>query len=271
MKTISKLKGFLRLYRPDVPVIVFLGTFAGRIMTTGFEMKIIAQALFLALFPYNFVYTLNSITDRLEDSVNKPWRPLTDGTLEKKDAVLWLIFITIVSSAGIPVLFKGVEVFLAYLVVFLGISYSVPPMVLKNRVIIAPVITGWGVVHPLYITGGLELFWITSSLLAHAVGTTILKDLSDIEGDRLAGRSVITDRFSLKTVIIFSVLLSVSSFSAFLFSKHPEIAFIPGAGGAALLYNYKKRNENFSKTIYKKMIWTTACSSLIVVIYILFR
>lgn len=267
----SKIKGFLRLYRPDVPVIIFLGTFAGRIMTTGFEVKVVVQALFLALFPYNFVYTLNSITDRIEDSVNKPWRPLTDGTLEKKEAVWWLMFITIVSAAGIPALFSGVEIFLAYLVLFLGLSYSIPPMVLKNRILIAPLITGWGVVHPLYITGGKELFWMTTSLLLHAVGTTMLKDLSDIEGDRLAGRSVVTDRFSLGTVITVSVILSGVSFIAFLFTKHPEIALIPAVAVAALLYNYLKRNEDFLKTIYKKMIWTTACSSLIVVVYIFLR
>lgn len=268
MKKISKIKGFLRLYRPDVPVIVFLGTFAGRIMTTGFEMKVIAQALFLALFPYNFVYTLNSITDRIEDSVNKPWRPLTDGTLEKKEAVWWLMFITIVSTAGIPFLFSGIEIFLAYLVIFLGVSYSIPPMVFKNRILIAPLITGWGVVHPLYITGGKELFWLTTSLLLHAVGTTVLKDLSDIEGDRLAGRSVVTDRFSLGTVITVSVILSGVSFTAFLFTEHPEISIIPAVSIPVLLYSYLKKRDDFFKTIYKRMIWTTAFSSLIVVVYL---
>lgn len=271
MNRISKIKGFMRLYRPDVPVIIFLGTFAGRIMTTGFEIKVVVQALFLALFPYNFVYTLNSITDRMEDSVNKPWRPLTDGTLEKREAVWWLMFITIISTAGIPVLFSGVEIFLAYLVIFLGVSYSIPPMVLKNRILIAPLITGWGVVHPLYITGGYELFWMTTSLLLHAVGTTVLKDLSDIEGDRLAGRSVVTDRFSLGKVITFSVILSGMSFVAFLFTEHSEISIIPAVAVPVLLYNYFKKRDDFLKTIYKRMICTTACSSLIVVVYIFLR
>lgn len=264
----SKIKGFLRLYRPDVPVIVFLGTFAGRIMTTGFEMKIIAQALFLALFPYNFVYTLNSITDRLEDSVNKPWRPLTDGTLEKKEAVWWLMFITIVSTAGIPVLFKGVEIFLAFLVIFLGFSYSLPPFTLKNRLFIAPLITGWGVVHPLYITGGIELFWVTSSLLLHAVGVTFLKDLSDIKGDKLAGRSVVTDHLQLRTVVLISIFLKMMSITAFLFTDHSVIGVIPAISIISLLYHFIKRKADFTEIIYKRMIWTTAFSSFLVVIYL---
>jgi len=266
-----KIKGFLRLYRIDVPVIIFLGTFAGRMMTTGFEMKIILEALFLALFPYNFVYTLNSITDRLEDSVNKPWRPLTDGTLTKNEAVIWLLFITIVSAAGIPMLFKGIEIFLAFLIIFLGISYSLPPFTLKNRLLIAPLITGWGVVHPLYITGGMKLFWVTSSLLLHAVASTFLKDLTDVSGDKLAGRSVVTDHLKLQTIIFISTLLNISSIAAFLFTDYPVIGLIPAISIISLLYNYTMRRADFTEIIYKRVIWTTAFSSFLVVSYLSLR
>lgn len=266
-----KIKGFLRLYRIDVPVIVFMGTFIGRILTTGYSLHIVFESAFVAVFLYNFVYTLNSITDSIEDSVNKPWRPLTDGTITKHEAVMWLMFITAVSAIGIPVLFKGVEIFLAFLVIFLGISYSLPPFTLKKRLFIAPLITGWGVVHPLYITGGMKLFWVTSSLLLHAVGITFLKDLSDVKGDKLAGRSVITEYFGLNKIVMISIILKLMSIAAFQFTNYPEISIIPAVSIFVLIYLYIKKRDDFTKTVYKKLIWTTALTSFFVILFLSLR
>lgn len=270
-KTALKFRGFFRLYRFDVPVIVFLGTVAGRMLTTGFNFHVILEALFLSLFPYNFVYTLNSITDKFEDSINKPWRPLPDGTLSNKEAVYWLIFITFISAAGIPVLFSGIEIFLAYLVIFLGISYSLPPLTLKKHLYIAPLVTGWGVAHPLYITGGMKLFWVTSSLMLHAFGTTFLKDLSDIKGDKLAGRSVVTDYFGLKKIVSVSITLMSMSIVAFIFTNYPFIGIIPAVSIIVVLYLFNKKRAVFVDIVYKRVVWATAISSAFIVVLLSFR
>ena len=89
-----KIPAFFKLYRADVLILSFLAFFAGRLLAKGgFSAVSLVQSLCVALFPYNFVYTLNSITDVVEDSANKPWRPLPSGILSRRDAVLWLLFI----------------------------------------------------------------------------------------------------------------------------------------------------------------------------------
>ena len=89
-----KFPAFFRLYRADVFLLSFLAFFAGRLLGKDeFSWFFAVQSLFVALFPYNFVYTLNSITDVVEDSANKPWRPLPSGVISRWDAVLWLIFL----------------------------------------------------------------------------------------------------------------------------------------------------------------------------------
>jgi 4-hydroxybenzoate polyprenyltransferase len=265
----KKIRAFASLYRPDVPVIVFTGSIAGRILTIGFEWNFVAEALFLALFPYNFVYILNSITDRVEDSVDKPWRPLPSGAITEKEALIYLFIVTSISVAGIPLIFSGHEIFLAYLVILLGFSYSMKPLAFKNRGILASVVTGWGVVHPVYITGGSSLAFTTTCLLFHGVGVTLLKGLSDLKGDAAAGRTLITDRFSLPQIFLLSLSLMLFSFISFFFTGHPVLSVIPLSCGMVLSYNFIYRKNEFCNKIYKRIIWTAAASGIFTVIFYL--
>jgi 4-hydroxybenzoate polyprenyltransferase len=265
---ILKTAGFFKLYRPDVPVIVFLGTFAGRVFTTGFRASIIYEALFLALFPYNFVYTLNSITDITEDSINKPLRPIPSGLITKNEALIWLLFLTIVSVTGISFIFKGVEMFLAFLIILLGFSYSMPPLVIKKRALLAPVITGWGVTHPLFITGGMTLFLFSLSVMLHAIGTTSLKDLTDIEGDTAAGRKTISATKGIPSVIVMSLFFKIFSIILFQFTQYRVASIIPVISIFVVLFHYFYLKKDFAKVIYKRTIWTTATLSVFVILYI---
>jgi len=266
----KKIKAFAGLYRPDVPLIVFTGAFAGRILTeNSFSYFFFVEALFLAFFPYNFVYILNSITDRIEDSVDKPWRPLPSGKLSGKEAVIYLLIVTILSVIGIPVVFSGHEILLAYLVILLGFSYSMKPLALKNRGIIASVVTGWGVIHPLYITGGRTLAFTTTCLLFHGIGVTMLKGLSDLKGDAAAGRTLITDTIPISGIFLLSLSLMGVSFFSFFLTDHKMIAVIPLICSIVLTVNYSYFRSYFCGTIYKKVIWSSAAGGIFTVLYYL--
>jgi len=267
-KVILKTVGFFKLYRPDVPVIVFLGTFAGRVFTTGFSVFVIFEALFLSLFPYNFVYTLNSITDVTEDSINKPGRPIPSGLITKNEALIWLLFLTVISVSGISLIFKGVEMFLAFLIILLGFSYSMPPLVIKKRALLAPVITGWGVTHPLFITGGTALFLFSSSVMLHAIGTTSLKDLTDIEGDTAAGRKTISSTKGIPSAITMSLIFKISSIILFQFTQHKIASIIPLLSIFVVLHHYFYLRKDFVRVIYKRTIWTTAALSVFIIAYV---
>ncbi|MGI6394261.1 MAG: UbiA family prenyltransferase [bacterium] len=270
MNIIKKAVGLLRLYRCDVPVIVFLATFAGRFFTTGFTVNIVYEALFIAFLPYNFVYVLNSITDVLEDSVNKPSRPIPSGDITRNEAIVYLMFLAVFSVVGISFLFKGIEMFLAFLIIFLGFSYSLPPFVFKKRAFAASVVTGWGVMHPLFITGGLELFSFSLSVMFHAIGTTTLKDLSDEKGDKLAGRDVFIKKAGLKAVLTVSIGLSMVSLISFQFTKYPVASIVPAASIAVIALSYFFKRDSFENSVYHKTIWTTALLSVATIVCIHF-
>lgn len=267
LKTVNKFICLLRLYRADVAILVFFGTLAGRILTTELSFIHFVQATFISFFLYNFVYTLNAITDLREDSVNKPWRPLPSGSVNNREAFLWLSFLTLASATFIPVLFNGVEIFLAYLIMFLGMSYSIPPFAFKKRPFLAPVITGWGIVHPLILTGKTEIASITISLLIHGFATTFLKDLSDIKGDRKAGRKSVLDVVSLTHLVLISGILNIFSTIGFFISDYKAAAVIPATSFITINYEYIFRRDLFSSTIYKKAVRSTVILSVLVTIY----
>ncbi len=264
----NKIKAYAGLYRLDVPVIVFSGAFAGRLLITDeFSWFFFFEAFFLALFPYNFVYTLNSITDKTEDSINKPWRPLPSKKLTTTEASTYLIFITVISVMGIPVIFNGWEIFLSYLVILLGFSYSVKPFAIKNRGLLSSIITGWGVVHPLYITGGQTLALTTTCVLFHGIGATLLKDLSDLKGDAAAGRKLITDKIPVSGIFLISLALMIFSAASFFLTEHSFISIIPLGSATVLTYNFFYKREFFCEKIYKKIIWTSALFGFFVILY----
>ena len=270
IKLLTKLKLFLNLYRADVPLIVFMGTLAGRFLTTNITTIHFVQAFFLAAFPYNFVYTLNAITDLPEDSINKPWRPLPSGKLTNKEAFYWLAFLTVVSASIIPILFIGSEIFLAYLIMFLGMSYSLPPFIFKKRPFLAPMITGWGVVHPFILTGKTAISHITISLLFHAFAVTFLKDISDLEGDKKAGRNIITEKISISQLVGISTVLNICSLIGFLSSNYKLASILPFVSIITISYRFILRRAIFEKTVYKYTVWTTATTSfLVAIIYII--
>lgn len=269
-KTIKKFKLLLRLYRLDVAVLIFLGTLAGRILTTELTWIHFVQAIFLSAFPYNFVYALNAITDMPEDRVNKPWRPLPSGSVSDKEAFLWLAFLTLGSCALIPVLFSGVEIFLAYLIMFMGMSYSIQPFVFKKRAFLAPMVTGWGIIHPLILTGKTTIALVSVSLLFHGFAVTFLKDLSDTEGDKKAGRKIITEIISITQLVLLSGFLNIVSAIGFLLSDYRSAAFIPASSFILINYEYFHRRRAFNDSIYKKAIKLTITGSLIITIFYFF-
>ena len=250
-----KLHAFFRLYRADVFLLSFLAFFAGRLLgKDDFSWLFLVQALFVALFPYNFVYTLNSITDVVEDSANKPWRPLPSGVITRRDAVLWLIFLTFGTITGSVVLFEGLEKFLVFSVLIFGVAYSLPPFTLKKRGVAACLVTGVGIAYPMIIAGGKSFLPCSLSLLLHVLGVTALKDLSDTEGDILAGRK---NRLSLEKTCF--MLLSAAGF---LLSQQKIAVILPVSSLVLLFGNFFFAKNNFRERIYGRIILITGITAV---------
>ncbi len=255
-----KLHAFFRLYRADVFLLSFLAFFAGRLLgKDDFSWLFLVQALFVALFPYNFVYTLNSITDVVEDSANKPWRPLPSGVISRRDAVLWLIFLTFGTITGSVVLFEGLEKFLVFSVLIFGVAYSLPPFTLKKRGVAACLVTGVGIAYPMIIAGGKNFLPCSLSLLLHVLGVTALKDLSDTEGDILAGRK---NRLSLEKTCALSAFFMLLSAAGFLLSPQKIAVILPVSSLILLFANFFFAKKNFKEKIYRKIIFITGITAV---------
>lgn len=258
-----KLPSFFKLYRADVFLLSFLAFFAGRILGNDhFSWFFLVQALFIALFPYNFVYTLNSITDVTEDSANKPWRPLPKGVISRRDAVLWLLFLTFGSILGTVILFEGLEKYLVFSILIFGVFYSLPPFVLKKRGILACFVTGVGIAYPMIIAGGERFLPCSLSLLLHVLGVTFLKDLSDTEGDIIAGRK---NRISVGKTCAISVLFMVLSAVGFMLGEQKIAAILPASSIIVLLINFFSVKEDFAKKIYGRIIFVTGIAAVIAI------
>lgn len=256
---IRKIPAFFKLYRADVLILSFLAFFAGRLLGQGsFSPLFLVQSVFVAVFPYNFVYTLNSITDVVEDSANKPWRPLPSGVISRRDAVLWLLFLAFGSIAGTVVLFDGWEKILVFLILLFGVSYSLPPFVLKKRGFFACFFTGVGIAYPMIVAGGLEFFPCSGSLLLHVLGVTALKDLSDMEGDTLAGRK---KHLTLTQTFVLSSVMMLLSAAGFLLTPQKIAVILPLSSLILLFYSFFS-GKNFEKKIYGRIILTTGLAAV---------
>ncbi|OZC67312.1 hypothetical protein CH306_16315 [Rhodococcus sp. 15-725-2-2b] len=143
------------------------------------------------------IYLLNGLADRIEDRVNGSMRPIAQGTL---DAGVARRFVTVLACVGMVLcLSAGRPVLMSALVMLaLGFLYSVGPAPLKNRV--------WGVQVAVF-GGGLTTYAagvcaagteVTPAVIVFAIAMSawmgvggLAKDVSDVDGDRAAGRSTL--------------------------------------------------------------------------------
>ncbi len=261
----------LKLYRPDVFVITAINGICGYYFTVG---KITFETIYLALFIsgilYNYVYTLNAITDITADRINKPERPLPSGKLPYNIAMVYLVFLIVVAIVGIILLFKGKSMIMAFLVLIIGGIYSLPPFELKNIPILASFITGWGLVHPIFITGDLKIVWLIAVILTlYATGTALLKDLSDLQGDRQEGRKLTASFISMKGLMVVSMGMTLAAALLCLMLDHEVIGLAPLSTCLTTLYFYLfKSDEEIEKKVYKKMALSVALSGSVVTILI---
>ncbi len=203
----EKVTALIRLYRPDVCFITFLTALAGPYLSRGsFDLRDIGIAAFLSLIPYNYVYAFNALTDRTEDAINHPERPLPAGRVTARAAQVYTALLLVLAVAGSLLLFRGAALFLALLIPLLGTLYSAGPFKFKDHPLVAAIITAWGLIHPFFITGDSAQVPLGLSFILLAAGVTIFKDIGDTAGDAAAGRR------SIRAVLSPGALWGISLF-----------------------------------------------------------
>ena len=273
-RLVGQLRHLPALYRPDVfaatSLTALLGWNLAQRPLSPFTAVLI---LFISGVLYNLVYTVNAISDIPEDRINKPERPLPSGRLSRKLAKTWALSLAAASLVGTFILFDANSRLLALGVVLAAWAYSLPPLPLKRYPIVSSMVTGYGLVHPIFITGGAPVYREAWVLVFMAIGTTLLKDLADLEGDRRAGRMVVTRWMPLKGVLTLALIFQGFSLGAAAYFHRLHLAPI---AGLMFLYLLAKligpalREEN-CQTLYPMAIRLVLISGAGVVLFQYFR
>jgi geranylgeranylglycerol-phosphate geranylgeranyltransferase len=204
----------LRQYRLDVAIISFGAYIAGLVFSSGFDPGQIPAGLAISLISFNYIYSLNSIEDRDIDRINKPGRPIPAGRLDLGLARRYVSILLVLSIIYPFFVYKNIiNLVLYFLLPFLGWAYSVPPLRLKTKAILAAVSIVIMYLTPIAIglTSNLEtLRPMHASLLGYfllfILSIVPLKDIEDVEGDQLLGSSNWMAMLGLRKLLAFSIL-----------------------------------------------------------------
>jgi len=183
--------------RPQVQ-IVFLMRFAAGVMLCAPGAHELGRAVVGAVAWFCAtvaVYVFNGVADRAEDVANGSSRPIARGDLPVRSAVRLCVALSAAACAASTWLGARVLLLMA-LYLMLGYCYSGPPFPFKLRYYSTSI--GGGALGLLTYLGGalatvdrftpvLMMYAVMMSLWMGAVGG-IAKDLSDVAGDRAAGR-----------------------------------------------------------------------------------
>ncbi len=242
--------------------------------------------LFLLLVSYGaalavnlYIVGLNQLTDVAIDRVNKPHLPLPSGRLSAHDAARIVAVAAVLglglAAAGGPWLFFTIGT-----VFVVGSCYSLPPLRLKRK-------PGWAALSIVLSRGviGNVGLWLTftvglsgvARLPAHVLAfvafmvgfmtvIALLKDVPDIEGDRIHEIRTFSVRFGPKRVLASSVgILGVAyagmaSLGAFgVEGLDPPVTALTHLALLAVLLRFARQAQPESKasmTRFYRQVWT---------------
>ncbi len=208
---ISKILSIIETSRPIIWLFAVGTAFCGMFMAlksfpSVYEFLLMCIAMISATFSANLV---NAATDVEVDKINKPNRPLPEGRVTVREAFVIGIFCLILTLI-ISFLFGIVSFLIAIVGLTFAVIYSVPPIALKERGLLANIslafsystlifLWGWAIVAPLILE--LIVIIILIFLLIQISAANIIKDLVDYEGD-LINRRTVPGQLGLKKTII---------------------------------------------------------------------
>jgi geranylgeranylglycerol-phosphate geranylgeranyltransferase len=213
-KIVSKILSIIETSRPMIWLFAVGTAFCGMWMALKsfpplIEFLLMSIAMISATFSANLV---NAATDVELDKINKPNRPLPEGRVTIREAFSIGIF-CLVLTLIISFVFGIVPFLVAIVGLTFAVIYSIPPIALKERGILANIslafsystlifLWGWAIVAPLVLE--LTVIIILIFWLIQISAANIIKDLVDYEGDLISRRTVPGQIGIQKTIVIIA-------------------------------------------------------------------
>ena len=214
------IKGYIDLIRPFTllaPIIVSICIMIASFVyngKTGDLLAICWQTVIPASFALAILNgasnALNQVTDLKGDKISKPYRPIPQGVISVKNALIVSFFMYSL-AISLAVIVNIMFVVFTLLIVIFTITYSIPPrlkdvLYLNQLWVGIPrgllgILASWSVfgnsLQPLPITMGL----IAMSFL---IGGSITKDITDAEADKKTGTHTLVNTFGVKKAAIMA-------------------------------------------------------------------
>jgi 4-hydroxybenzoate polyprenyltransferase len=202
---------FFILIRPFTLFAPFVGFLAGAVIAAkGFPPWISFVGALASIILNAASNVTNQICDVDIDKINKPGRPLPGGKITAKSAIVFAVFLYIVSLA--LALVVSIQFFIIVVITALmTLSYSCPPfrlkkwMIISNMIIAIPrgvllIAAGWSSVKSVCYP---EPWFIGSIFGLYILGAASTKDFSDIKGDKKYGIKTLQVVFGVKKAARF--------------------------------------------------------------------
>lgn len=174
---------FPKTYRFDIFLLVFLLSFYSFDNNNVFQT--LALAFFFSLIPFNFIYTINILTDKKEDSINKPKRIKLINDLGGKNIRNYSIFLFFLGIM-IPIVYFSQKILILSIIVMTGgIIYSIPPFRAKRNISGNIVVLIVALSILLNRPEGLDKIFLLNFIF-YAFLMMAFKDINDTKGDKEA-------------------------------------------------------------------------------------
>ena len=227
----------MRLIIPEYNHPGVMAVIVGFVFSTtifSITVKLILAPICILLIASGYI-AFNAIHDKKVDRINKPYRPVASGVLEKHQVIqisMTLFVLALILGIFINWTFFLVEI----LAIALSVAYSYPKIHLKRFFVIGTLsintlyavlfpLAGWAVNPnaniPIYIIVFLFIF---------GLGTAVLKDFEDLRGDIMYGIKTIPHVLGVKRAIIFSIssfIVSAIAFATLIIVGKLTLLYIP--------------------------------------------
>ena len=195
----SKVRLFFVLARP--PLVILLGMFAALgVAQAGRASDVVAltRAFVVVVGFVAFAVAVNDLSDLAIDRVNLPTdpsRPLASGAASAREMRAVALVSGVVAVAGSATIGR-LSVAVTGAGLALALAYSLPPLQLSKRGVVAPLVLPFAFVAVPFLTGILAAGSVVTAadlallggLYLGFVGRILLKDFRDVRGDALLGK-----------------------------------------------------------------------------------
>lgn len=207
------LTAILKFARLRVTIMLWALVFIGSASSGNINGKTILSLALLVIW-YIHATTINDYSDYALDKINL--KAATDRPLLSDDLSLRRLGYLHISSAvvalGLSFIYGKLAVALTLMMLLVDYSYSLKPIRLSDRGIIAQFVLAFAYVYyPISLgfwsTGGNEFPWILSlSIFIAFIGRMLLKDFRDVEGDNKHKKLTFLLRHGPKKTVLLSLL-----------------------------------------------------------------